>query len=120
MTRKTALDVEAIRRDFPILGTIVHGKPLIYLDNAATSQKPSAVIEALVRYYQEQNANVHRGIHALAEGATAAFEGAREKVAAFIGAPSTRGVVFTRGATEAINLVRYSWGAPMCRPATRS
>jgi cysteine desulfurase/selenocysteine lyase len=110
MTRKTALDVEAIRRDFPILGTIVHGKPLIYLDNAATSQKPSAVIEALVRYYQEQNANVHRGIHALAEAATAAYEGAREKVAAFIGAPSTRGVVFTRSATEAINLVRYSWG----------
>jgi len=110
MTRKTALDVEAIRRDFPILGAIVHGKPLIYLDNAATSQKPSAVIEALVRYYQEQNANVHRGIHALAEAATAAYEGAREKVAAFIGAPSARGVVFTRSATEAINLVRYSWG----------
>jgi cysteine desulfurase/selenocysteine lyase len=113
VTRKTAgkaLDVQAIRADFPILKTLVHGKPLVYLDNAATAQKPSAVIETLVAYYQQMNANVHRGIHALAEAATAAYEGAREKVAAFIGAPSTRGVVFTRGATEAINLVRYAWG----------
>jgi len=109
-TGSTGYDVQAVRADFPILKTLVHGKPLVYLDNAATTQKPSAVIETLVNYYQQMNANVHRGIHALAEAATAAYEGARDKVAAFIGAPGTRGVIFTRGATEAINLVRYAWG----------
>jgi cysteine desulfurase/selenocysteine lyase len=105
-----AIPVETIRRDFPILARKVHGKDLIYLDNAATSQKPYPVIRALSDYYSGYNANVHRGIHALAEAATAAFEQARRKVAAFIGADDPACVIFTRGATEAINLVRYSWG----------
>lgn len=110
MKQVQALDVEAIRKDFPILSRKVHGKALIYLDNAATSQKPYAVIKALSDYYSQYNANVHRGIHALAEQATAAYEEARRKVAAFIGADDAHCVVFTRSATEAINLVRYSWG----------
>jgi cysteine desulfurase/selenocysteine lyase len=104
------LDAHVIRKDFPILSREVHGKPLVYLDNAATSQKPRQVLEALDSYYRRYNANVHRGIHTLAEEATAAYEGAREKVARFINAPRREEVVFTRGTTEAINLVRYSWG----------
>ena len=105
-----ALDPHAIRNDFPILGTTVHGKPLIYLDSASTSQKPSVVIEAMDRYYREYNANVHRGIYEIGERSTAAYEGARAKVARFIGASDPHQVVFTRNATEAINLVAYSWG----------
>ncbi len=104
------LNPEILRRDFPILSREIHGKRLIYLDNAATSQKPKAVIEALVDYYSRTNANVHRGIHALSEEATALFEGARAKVAHFIGAPKPSTVIFTRNATEAINLVAQSWG----------
>src|SRR3990172_4225860 len=99
------LDVARIRKDFPILERTVYGKPLVYLDNAATSQKPRQVIEALVRYYETYNANIHRAVHALGEEATAAYEEAREKVAGFIGAPSSESVVFTRNTTEAINLV---------------
>ncbi len=105
-----ALDVARIREDFPILGRTVYGRPLVYLDNAATSQKPRQVIEALVRYYEHYNANVHRAVHCLGEEATAAYEEAREKVARFINAPSPECIVFTRNATEAINLVAYTWG----------
>jgi cysteine desulfurase / selenocysteine lyase len=100
------LDVEAIRKDFPILDRVVHGdKPLVYLDNAATSQKPRQVIDALVTYYERHNANVHRGIHTLAEEATGMYEAARDKVAAFISAPSRDEVIFTKNSSEAMNLV---------------
>src|SRR5919106_1043733 len=101
--------IEEIRSEFPILGREVNGKPLTYLDNGATAQKPLAVIEALDRYWREQNANVHRGVHTLSEGATALYEQSRETVAAHLGA-DRREVVFVRNATEAINLVAYSWG----------
>ncbi|MEE9127839.1 MAG: cysteine desulfurase [Planctomycetota bacterium] len=104
------LDVARIREDFPILAREVYGKPLVYLDNAATSQKPRQVIEALVRYYEHYNANIHRAIHCLGEEATAAYEEARAKVARFINAPSPECIVFTRNTTEAINLVTYTWG----------
>ena len=104
------LDVKRIREDFPILHRQVHGKPLVYLDNAATTQKPRQVIDALVGYYTRYNANIHRGIHALSEEATAAYEDVRARVARFIGAPSPRSIVFTRNATEALNLVAHAWG----------
>jgi cysteine desulfurase/selenocysteine lyase len=105
-----AFDVTALRKDFPILGRSVRGRPLTYLDNAATSQKPLAVIKALERYYSEQNANVHRGVHLLSEEATTAYEAARASVAKFLGLQDTRGCVFVRGATEGINLVAECWG----------
>jgi cysteine desulfurase / selenocysteine lyase len=101
-------DVEAVRKDFPVLHRQVHGRPLVYLDSAATSQKPQAVIDAMSRFYEEVNSNVHRGVHALAEEATEAYEGARGKIARFVGA-DPRGVVLTKNATEALNLVAYSW-----------
>ncbi|MBB3142255.1 cysteine desulfurase [Halomonas organivorans] len=104
------LDVARVRRDFPILDREVHGKPLVYLDNAATSQTPSQVIEVFEDYYERYNANIHRGLHTLADEATAAYEGTRETVRAFLGAAETREIVFTRGTTEAINLVAGSWG----------
>jgi cysteine desulfurase / selenocysteine lyase len=103
-------DVEEIRRDFPILDRRIDGKKLVYLDNAATSQKPRQVIQALTEYYEEHNANIHRGVHRLAAEATAAYEEARQKVARFLGAPDVRGLIFTRGTTEAINLVAHAWG----------
>src|SRR3989304_5286958 len=103
-------DVQKIRWDFPILRREVHGKPLVYLDNAATTQKPRSVIEAVSKYYEEYNANVHRGIHALAEEGTAAYEDSRSKVAEFIGTRNPAEIVFTQGTTEAINLAAYSWG----------
>jgi cysteine desulfurase/selenocysteine lyase len=103
-------DAEAIRREFPALDQMVNGKPLVYLDSAATSQKPRAVIEALDAYYQQDNANVHRGIHELSRRATVAYENAREKVAGWINAPDPSEVIWTRGTTEAINLVATSWG----------
>jgi len=106
----TPIDPVALRADFPILDQEVHGHRLVYLDSAATSQKPFAVIETLDEYYREYNANVHRGIYQIAERATAAYEGARAKVARLIGAPDAREIVWTRNATEAINLVAYSWG----------
>jgi cysteine desulfurase/selenocysteine lyase len=106
----TPLDPVALRADFPILDQEVHGHRLVYLDSAATSQKPLAVIETMDAYYREYNANVHRGIYQIAERATAAYEGARAKVAKLIGAPDAREIVWTRNATEAINLVAYSWG----------
>jgi cysteine desulfurase/selenocysteine lyase len=107
---KTSFDVERIRKDFPILHTKVHGHPLVYLDNAATSQKPHAVIDALVRYYQGENANIHRGVHYLSELATAEFERARETVRAFINAARPSEIIFTRGTTESINLVAQTYG----------
>jgi len=103
-------DVVSIRNDFPILKRKINGKPLVYLDNAATTQKPKQVIDALVSYYENHNANIHRGIHTLAEEATAMYEEAREKIAKFIGARSSKEIVFVRNSTEAINLVAYSWG----------
>jgi len=109
LTRK-AYDVEAVRADFPVLHQRVYGHPLVYLDNAATTQKPQCVIDTLRRYYEKENANVHRGIHYLSEKATAEYEAAREKVRAFIHASSAREIVFVRGATEAINLVAQSYG----------
>ena len=107
---KDCLDIAKIRSDFPILDRRVYGKPLVYLDNAATSQKPRQVIDALVRYYEESNANIHRAIHCLGEESTAAYEETRASVASFINAASEECIVFTRNATEAINLVAYTWG----------
>jgi cysteine desulfurase/selenocysteine lyase len=104
-------DWTALRKDFPILDQQVHGKPLIYFDNAATSQKPRVVIDALVHYYEHDNANVHRGIHELSNRATAGYEAARTRAAKFINARSAEEIVFTRGTTEGINLVASSWGA---------
>ncbi|MAM56203.1 MAG: cysteine desulfurase CsdA [Salinicola sp.] len=104
------LDLAAVRRDFPILEREVHGKPLIYLDNAATSQTPVAVIDSLGDYYRRYNANIHRGLHTLADEATAAFEGVRATVQRHLNAFEPREIVFTRGTTEAINLVANSWG----------
>jgi cysteine desulfurase/selenocysteine lyase len=103
-------EVEKIRQDFPILQQRVHGKPLVYLDNGATSQKPQIVIETLDQYYRSENANIHRGVHYLSERATEHYEGAREKIRQFINAPSGREIVFVRGTTEAINLVAQSYG----------
>ena len=104
-TRRPTFDVEAIRRDFPILSQQVNGKPLVYLDNGASAQKPEAVLDAMDRYYREMHANVHRGAHTLGDRATVAFEGSRETVRNFLNAESTREIIWTRGTTEAINLV---------------
>ncbi len=109
-TQSNGLDVEAIRADFPILSRSVKGKPLVYLDSAASSQRPVQVLEAMDRYYRETHANVHRGVHTLSEEATAQYEAARAKVSNFIGACCPKEVIWTRNATEAINLVAYSWG----------
>ena len=110
------LDIDSIRKQFPILHRQVKGKPLVYLDNAATSQKPQVVINALTDYYSGYNANIHRGIHTLAEEATAAFEDTRETVKNFIGASLTEEIIFTRGTTEGINLVASSWGRANLQP----
>ena len=109
-TIQNKLDVYSVRQQFPILNREVKGKPLVYLDNAATSQKPQVVIDALVNYYTDYNANVHRGIHTLAEEATMAFERTRDAVQQFINAESREQVIYTRGTTEGINLVSYTWG----------
>ena len=113
---RSALDVERLRAEFPILATTVRGRPLVYLDNAATSQKPGAVIEAVRRYYTTQNANVHRGVYALSEQATAAYEGVREKARAFVNARAVHEIIFVRGTTEGVNLVASSWGKANLRP----
>jgi cysteine desulfurase/selenocysteine lyase len=105
-----AIDVARVREDFPALHQTVHGKPLIYFDNAATAQKPRMVIEALTNFYSNECANVHRGVHLLSERSTASYEGAREKIRRFLNASSVREVIFTRGTTEAINLVAQTWG----------
>lgn len=110
MVEKLTINAARIREDFPILKQQVNDKPLIYFDNAATSQKPNSVIDAISNYYRHYNANIHRGIHKLAEEATVAHEEAREKVAKFINAKQTGEIIFTRNATEALNLVAHSWG----------
>jgi cysteine desulfurase/selenocysteine lyase len=107
---KMSWDVERIRKDFPILHEEVHGKPLVYLDNAATSQKPHVVIETLVDYYSKQNSNVHRGLHQLSERATEAYEGARTRIQRFLNAAHSREILFVRGTTEGINLVAQTYG----------
>jgi len=107
---RESYEVDQVRREFPILRREVKGKPLIYFDNAATTQKPQQVIDALTDYYTSYNANIHRGIHTLAEEATAAFENTRDAIQRFIGADSREEIIFTRGTTEGINLVAYTWG----------
>jgi cysteine desulfurase / selenocysteine lyase len=109
-------DAAALRRDFPILEQTVHGKPLVYLDNAATAQKPRAVIDAISSYYLSDNANIHRGVHLLSERATAAYEGARGVVQTFLNARESREIVFVRGTTEAVNLVAQAYARPLLRP----
>jgi cysteine desulfurase/selenocysteine lyase len=104
------LDVSAVRAQFPILSTTAHGRPLVYLDSAATTQKPQAVIDRLVRYYERENANIHRGVYALSADATAMHDAARARVGRFINAASEREVIFTRGTTESVNLVAQAWG----------
>ena len=111
------LDVKKVREDFPILSRKVYGKPLVYLDNAATSQKPRSVIESLTTYYEEYNANVHRGVHALSMEATDRMEEARQKVADFIGAAAPESIIWTRNATEALNLAAYSWAQVHVQPS---
>jgi len=110
------LDVGKLRGDFPALDQTVHGKPLVYLDNGATTQKPRAVIDAVSHYYSRDNSNVHRGVHELSERATASYEGAREKLRGFINASSVREIVYTRGTTESVNLVAQSYGRPRLQP----
>ena len=112
---RTTFDVEKIRRDFPILNERVHGKPLVYLDSANTSQKPQVVLDAMDDYYRHANANIHRATHLLSERATALYEGARAKAAAFINAPDPRNIVLTKGTTDGINLVAQSYGRSMLR-----
>jgi len=109
-TKIKGLDLTTIREEFPVLDQQINGKPLVYFDNAATTQKPKAVIDSLVNYYSSYNANIHRGIHTLAEKATAAFESTREAIRAFINASSTEEIIFTKGTTESINLVAGTWG----------
>ena len=111
-----AFDVARLREDFPILAERVHGKPLVYLDNANTTQKPRQVLDALDHYYRHDNANIHRATHLLSERATAAYEGTRATVASFINAPDKREVVFTKGCTEGINLVAQTWGRSTLAP----
>src|ERR687885_603168 len=107
-----AYDVNRIREDFPILGMQVYGKPLVYLDNAASAQKPKSVLDRIQQAYTSEYANVHRGLHYLANAATEAYEGARAKVAKFVNARRNEEIIFTRNVTEAINLVASSWGEP--------
>ncbi len=115
VARRSGYDVQRVRQDFPILRQLVHGKPLVYLDNAATAQKPQSVIDAEIAFYTESNANVHRGLHDLSERATAAFEEARHKMQHFVGARDSREIVFVRGATEGINLVAQSFARTRLR-----
>lgn len=115
MLSPLALDISSIRRQFPILSTSLAGHPLVYLDNAATAQKPAAVLEAMQRFYERDNANPHRGMHPLAQRATQAYEGARAKVAAFIGAKRSEEIVFTKGATEGINVIAHGLGKSLAK-----
>ncbi len=116
MESTATFDIDRIRRDFPILSREVNGRPLVYLDNGATSQKPRSVIDTIDHYYTEENANIHRGVHHLSQVATQAYEDARETIARWINAPASRQVLFTRGTTEAINLVASSWGRDVLFP----
>jgi len=111
-----AFDAAQLRRDFPILEQLVHGKPLVYLDNAATAQKPRAVVDAISRYYLTDNANIHRGVHLLSERATAEYERGRDAVQGFLNARESREIVFVRGTTEAINLVAQAYARPLLKP----
>jgi cysteine desulfurase/selenocysteine lyase len=110
VTARQTLDAQKLRADFPIFEQLIHGKPLAYLDSAVTAQKPRQVLDTIRTFYETSYANVHRGVYTLSERATAEYEGARAKVAGFVNAPSPREIVFTRSATEGINLVAYSWG----------
>ena len=114
--RNGAYDVHRVREDFPALAMKVYGKPLVYLDNAASAQKPTAVLDRMTEAYKSEYANVHRGLHYLANAATEAYEGARAKVAKFINAARNEEIIFTRNVTEAINLVASSWGEPNIKP----
>src|SRR5436309_1526564 len=118
-SRKKVIDWESLRADFPILHQKVHGHPLIYFDNAATSQKPRAVIQALVNYYERDNANVHRGIHELSNRASAAYEATRARTAKFLNARSEDEIIFTRGTTESINLVAAGWALQNLKASDR-
>src|SRR6185503_310456 len=113
---RAAFDVQKVRRDFPILSERPHGKPLVYLDSANTSQKPQAVLTAMDDYYRHANANIHRATHLLSERATALYEGARAKAATFINAPSPKTIVLTKGTTDGINLVAQSYGRTTLKP----
>jgi cysteine desulfurase / selenocysteine lyase len=113
---RTGLDIIEVRKDFPILSREMHGRPLVYLDSANTSQKPRQVIEAVKDFYERHNANIHRAVYELGEEATALYEGAREKVAAFIGAADPRSIVFNRGTTESVNMVAHAWGRKFLKP----
>src|SRR5215831_16565762 len=106
----TTFDVERVRQDFPVLKQTIHGKPLVYLDNAATAQKPRAVIDAIVKFYEVDCANIHRGVHELSQRSTAAYEETRAKVRRFVNARSSHEIIFVRGTTEGINLVTQTWG----------
>jgi len=110
VTARPKLDAERLRADFPYLEELQNGKPVAFLDSAASTQKPRQVLETMTEFYSHSYANVHRGVYRLAERATEGYEGAREKVAQFLNAPSAREIVFTRNATEALNLVAYAWG----------
>ena len=117
---RAVLDAESVRRDFPILARTINGRPLVYLDSAASSQRPLAVMRAVEHYETHSHANMHRGVHALSQAATEAFEGARDRVRRFINARSTREIIFVRGTTEAINLVAQSYARPRFKRVTRS
>src|SRR5215475_11375163 len=107
---RASFDVDRIREDFPVLKQTIHGKPLVYLDNAATSQKPQSVIDAIVKFYTVDCANIHRGVHELSQRSTAAYEQTRAKVRKFLNAKHTHELIFVRGTTEGINLVTQTWG----------
>ncbi|MEX1157295.1 MAG: aminotransferase class V-fold PLP-dependent enzyme, partial [Thermomicrobiales bacterium] len=115
-TTRTALDPVQLRAQFPILSQVHNGRPLAYLDSAASSQKPQAVIDAVRHFYERDNSNVHRGVYALSERATEEYDRARAKVARFLNAPHSRQIIFTRNTTEALNLVAHSWGRWALRP----
>ena len=119
VNRINRFDVEKVRADFPILHQQVNGQPLVYLDNAATTQKPNCVIDAIADYYRQDNSNVHRGAHTLADRATVKFEAARDKVAQFLNSPSSKQIIWTRGTTESINLVAACWGKMHLQPGDR-
>src|SRR6266571_763854 len=110
VTTAASLDAHQLRADFAVFDELVNGRPVAYLDSASSTQKPRQVLDAMREFYEHSYANVHRGVYTLAERATAGFEGAREKVRAFVNAPSSREVIFTRSATESLNLVAYAWG----------
>ena len=114
------LDTERLRADFAYLEELLNGKPVAFLDSAASTQKPRQVLDAMRDFYEHRYANVHRGVYRLAERATEGYEGAREKVKAFLNAPAAREIVFTRSATETLNLVAYAWGSRTSVPATSS